>query len=62
MYMQVEIHHCGMYAFKGLSELQTVMQINLRSLAGRKFPPPHSNKKAKLVAAARGLQCRILLQ
>lgn len=58
----MELHHCGVYLFKGLSELQTVISINRRSLAGRRFSAAHAGRKAKFVAPARGLQCRINLQ
>lgn len=57
----MEIHHCGVYMLKGLPQPKTVMQINLSSLAGRTFAPASSRKKAKLIAPARGLCCKILL-
>ncbi|KAK9788833.1 hypothetical protein WJX73_006132 [Symbiochloris irregularis] len=57
----MEIHHCGVYMLKGLPQPKTVMQINLSSLGGRTFGPAQSRKKAKLLAPARGLCCRIML-
>ena len=54
--VQVEVHHCGLYHFKGLSELQNVVQINSTQMAGREFPDRLPTKKGKLVGPARGLQ------
>ena len=60
--VQVELHHQGTYAFKGLAEPQTLVQVNSRHLADRNFAPQLPSKKAKCLAPGLGLQCTISLQ
>ena len=59
---QVEIHHHGVYLFKGLTEPSAVIQMSRRKWAARKFPPPQSNRKAQLVGPGLGLLATIQLQ
>lgn len=59
---QVDIVHCGVYHFKGVSDLQTVMQLNTRRLAGRTFSQTPPSHKTRVISGPRGLQvsCRLL--
>ena len=59
--LQIQIHHRGMYHFKGLAEPIALMQINSATLAGRSFPGTAPSKKAKQLAPPMGLQCTIVL-
>ena len=52
----------GLWQFKGLADLQNVIQINSVQLSGRTFPASFPTKKGKLVGPARGLQCIITMQ
>ena len=54
--VQVDITHCGVYHFKGVPDLQTVMQLSTRRLSGRTFPSNPPSGKTRVMAAARGLQ------
>ena len=58
---QIQIRHCGVYQFKGLSQPQPLMQINSAALAGRAFPAGAASKKAKQLGPALGPQCSVLL-
>ena len=59
--LQVEFHHCGVCVFKGVPEVQALIQLSSRHLAARRFPEGLPSRKAKLVAAPQGLQCSISL-
>ena len=52
---QVELHHHGIYQFKGLSEPAAVVQIVHRKWASRNFTARQSSKKAKVVGPGQGL-------
>ena len=53
---QLEIHHRGQYNFKGLTEEQSVWQINSSLLANRKFPPGVSSaSKGQMVEPGLGI-------
>lgn len=53
---QLEIHHRGNYNFKGLTEEQSVWQINSTLLSNRRFPPGVSSiAKGKMEEAGIGL-------
>ena len=58
---QIQIHHRGVYHFKGLSEPIALMQINSAALAGRRFPDTVPSKKAKQLAEPLGLKCTVVL-
>lgn len=51
-----------MYQFKGLPEVQTMVQFNSRRLADRAFSSQPPSRKAKCLSAGHGLQCIITLQ
>ena len=51
--------HCGTYHFKGVSDLQTVMQLCTRRLAKRQFPLDPPSLKTRVTAPSRGLQCTV---
>ena len=59
--MQIQIHHRGVFQFKGLSEPIALMQINSATLAARRFPDTVPSKKAKQLTDALGLQCTLVL-
>lgn len=60
--MQICIRHCGTCQFRGVPEVQTVLQISRGALDGRVFPPGYANaKKAIAVGAAKGLQAVLVL-
>ncbi|KAK9791857.1 hypothetical protein WJX73_005571 [Symbiochloris irregularis] len=59
---EVELHHCGLFHFKGLADLQSVIQVNSVKLAGRTFPAQLPSKKGKLVGPAKGLRCVMVIQ
>ena len=53
---QLEIHHRGQFNFKGLTEEQSVWQINSSLLANRRFPPGVSSQsKGQMVEPGTGL-------
>lgn len=53
---QLEIHHRGNYNFKGLTEEQSVWQVNSALLANRRFPPGVSSAaKGQMVEPGVGL-------
>ena len=53
---QLEIHHRGQYNFKGLTEEQSVWQINSALLANRRFPAGVSSaSKGQMVEPGQGL-------
>ena len=53
---QLEIHHRGQFNFKGLTEEQSVWQINSSLLANRKFPPGVSSmSKGQIVEPGLGI-------
>lgn len=52
---QLEIHHRGQYNFKGLTEEQSVWQINSALLANRRYPPGASTSKGTIVEPGIGL-------
>lgn len=53
---QLEIHHRGQYNFKGLTEEQSVWQINSSLLANRRFPAGVSSaSKGQMVEPGQGL-------
>lgn len=53
---QLEIHHRGQYNFKGLTEEQSVWQINSSLLASRKFPSGvSSTSKGLMVEPGQGI-------
>ena len=55
--MQLFLRHCGTCQFRGVPEVQTVIQISRGALDGRLFPTAFANpKKASLMAEAKGLQ------
>lgn len=56
------MHHRGLFHFKGLADLQSVVQINSVKLAGRTFPAQLPTKKGKMVGPAKGLKCVMVLQ
>ena len=60
--MQICIRHCGTCQFRGVPEVQTVLQISRGHLDGRQFPPGFANpKKATALGAAKGLQAVLVL-
>ena len=59
--LQIQIHHRGVYHFKGLAEPIALMQINSATLAGRRFPDTAPSKKAKQLAEPLGLKCTVVL-
>lgn len=61
LFLQVELHHCGVYLFKGLTEPSTIVQVNRRKWMRRKFPALQMSNKAKLVGPKQGLLCVIQL-
>lgn len=60
--VQVEVHHCGLYQFKGLLDQQHMIQINSRRMADRVFAKQPPSRKAKCAAPGYGLQCVVMLQ
>ncbi|DBA86983.1 TPA: hypothetical protein ACH3X2_000365 [Trebouxia sp. C0005] len=53
---QLEIHHRGQYNFKGLTEEQSVWQVNSSLLANRRFPAGvSSTAKGQMVEPGQGL-------
>ena len=60
--MQVDIHHLGVWSFKGLLEPTTVVQIGWTKLARRQYPATQLSRKAKMVGASQGLICTVRLQ
>lgn len=57
--VQVDIHHCGVLLFKGLSEPANVVQISRSKWAQRTLTALQLNKKAKILGAGKGLLCTI---
>lgn len=48
--MQVEFCHKGTYKLKGVTDDQTVMQINSAQFSGRAFPAKPASGKAEIVS------------
>ena len=60
--LQIYIHHCGTCQFRGVPEIQTVLQISRGALNGRLYPPGYANpKKAAAVGPAKGLQAVLVV-
>ena len=60
--VQICIRHCGTCQFRGVPEVQTVLQISRGALDGRVFPPGFANpKKATPMGPAKGLQAVLVL-
>ena len=60
--VQIYIRHCGTCQFRGISEVQTVLQISRGVLDGRTYRPGYANpKKAHALGAAKGLQAVLQL-
>ena len=49
VYQQVHISHVGQMRFKGVAEVQSVMQFSTAHLAARQFPTDPPSTKADLV-------------
>lgn len=59
--MQVQLYHRGLYAFKGVEEIQTIIQLTSTHLAARHYPAGLPSKKGRLVAPAQGLLCTLTM-
>ena len=60
--VQICIRHIGTCLFRGVPEVQTVLQISRGALDSRQYPTDLANvKKATPVGAAKGLQAVLVL-
>ena len=61
--MQIYIHHCGTCQFRGVPEIQTVLQISRGALDGRLYSHGYANpKKAAAAGPAKGLQAVLIMK
>lgn len=56
---QVHITHVGQMRFKGVAEIQSVMQFSTAHLAARQFPAEPPSAKAELVTASALHRCTV---